>query len=75
VWGCGYGGLTHPSVWRVARFFRRSVLWRDGGGEWRAYVDKCPHRLAPFSEGRINEAGFLECGYHAYVTPRRRGGA
>jgi hypothetical protein len=45
----------------------RSVLWRDGDGEWRAYVDKCPHRLAPFSEGRINEQGFLECGYHACV--------
>ncbi|MEO1183133.1 MAG: Rieske 2Fe-2S domain-containing protein, partial [Cyanobacteria bacterium J06636_28] len=27
----------------------------------------CPHRLAPLSEGRINEAGQLECPYHGWA--------
>ena len=42
------------------------VLWREHG-EWRAYVDKCPHRLAPLTEGRINEDGRLECAYHGWA--------
>ena len=25
---------------------RQLVLWRDGGGAWRAMADRCPHRLA-----------------------------
>ena len=39
------------------------VLWH-GDGEWHAFVDRCPHRLAPLSEGRINEDNLLECAYH-----------
>jgi len=31
---------------------RRLVLWRDGGGAWRAMADQCPHRLAPLSGAR-----------------------
>lgn len=27
----------------------RLVLWRDAGGTWRCFEDKCPHRLAPLS--------------------------
>ena len=42
------------------------VLWREHG-EWRAYADKCPHRLAPLTEGRINEDGRLECAYHGWA--------
>ena len=47
------------------------VLWRDGGGTWRAFRDACPHRLAPLSEGRIEADGTLLCAYHGAV---RRGG-
>ena len=43
------------------------VLWWDAPGEsWRAFEDVCPHRLVPLSEGRINEAGHLECPYHGW---------
>jgi phenylpropionate dioxygenase-like ring-hydroxylating dioxygenase large terminal subunit len=34
---------------------------------WRAFEDKCPHRLAPLSEGRIAEDGLLECPYHGWA--------
>ena len=43
------------------------VLWWDqASGSWRAFADVCPHRLVPLSEGRINEAGQLECPYHGW---------
>ena len=28
------------------------VVWKDGDGKWSVFEDKCPHRLAPLSEGR-----------------------
>ena len=28
---------------------RELVIWKDQQGEWRVFVDKCPHRLAPLS--------------------------
>ena len=32
------------------------VLWHDHrAGAWRAMSDACPHRLAPLSEGRVDE--------------------
>ncbi|NES97392.1 MAG: Rieske 2Fe-2S domain-containing protein [Desertifilum sp. SIO1I2] len=43
------------------------VLWWDKQAEcWRAFADRCPHRLAPLSQGRVNEAGCLECPYHGW---------
>ena len=35
------------------------------GGVWRVTLDRCPHRLAPLSEGRVSE-GCLECPYHGW---------
>lgn len=44
------------------------VIWWDPQGEtWRVFADQCPHRLAPLSEGRVNEAGLLECPYHGWA--------
>ncbi|KAL9275969.1 Pheophorbide a oxygenase, chloroplastic-like protein [Drosera capensis] len=46
---------------------RDIVLWYDkGSSEWVAFDDKCPHRLAPLSEGRIDENGDLQCSYHGW---------
>lgn len=41
------------------------VLWRDAEGVAKAFVDRCPHRGARFSLGRVNE-GNLECPYHGW---------
>lgn len=44
------------------------VLWWDRQtNQWRAFVDQCPHRLVPLSEGRIAEDGLLECPYHGWA--------
>ncbi|GLT41756.1 hypothetical protein SLA2020_157990 [Shorea laevis] len=46
---------------------RELVLWFDkNNSEWVAFDDKCPHRLAPLSEGRIDENGHLQCSYHGW---------
>lgn len=43
------------------------IWWEPQAATWRVFVDQCPHRLAPLSEGRINEKGQLECPYHGWA--------
>jgi phenylpropionate dioxygenase-like ring-hydroxylating dioxygenase large terminal subunit len=43
------------------------IWWEEKAGCWRVFEDKCPHRLAPLSEGRINQEGLLECPYHGWT--------
>ncbi|MBA0846608.1 hypothetical protein Goshw_004513 [Gossypium schwendimanii] len=46
---------------------RDLVLWFDKSkNQWVAFDDKCPHRLAPLSEGRLDENGHLQCSYHGW---------
>ncbi len=53
------------------------VLYRDNAGEVVALTDRCPHRFAPLSMGKIVN-GCVECPYHGlrfngsglvYITP------
>ena len=44
---------------------RRYVLWRSDDGSLTAAPDRCPHREAPLSEGRMVD-GCLECPYHGW---------
>lgn len=38
------------------------VVWFDPkAAAWRVMEDRCPHRLAPLSEGRIDADGTLMC--------------
>lgn len=41
------------------------VLWRDASGAVQAWADRCPHRGARLSLGRVC-AGRLECPYHGW---------
>ncbi len=43
------------------------IWWEQNTASWRAFVDQCPHRLAPLSQGRINAQGLLECPYHGWT--------
>lgn len=54
-----------PPDGRLARTFLETpvLIWRDRGGWLRALADRCPHRLAPLSRGKI-EQGIVTCGYH-----------
>jgi phenylpropionate dioxygenase-like ring-hydroxylating dioxygenase large terminal subunit len=44
---------------------RPLVLFRAEGGRPGALEDRCPHRNAPLSAGRLR-GGALECGYHGW---------
>jgi nitrite reductase/ring-hydroxylating ferredoxin subunit len=75
----GRGGLVHRNAWfpfaHTASLGRRPisrtiaetpiVLWRDGQGHLRALEDRCRHRRALLSLGRVVD-GVLECGYHGW---------
>jgi len=46
----------------------RLVIWKPPSSPtYRVFVDQCPHRLAPLSEGRVDEkTGNLVCSYHGW---------
>jgi phenylpropionate dioxygenase-like ring-hydroxylating dioxygenase large terminal subunit len=44
-----------------------AIWWDVQAQAWRAFDDRCPHRLARLSEGRIAEDGLLECPYHGWA--------
>ena len=43
------------------------IWWDKSASTWQVFEDKCPHRLVPLSEGRVNELGLLECPYHGWA--------
>lgn len=43
------------------------IWWDKNKSQWCVFDDQCPHRLAPLSEGRINNNGCLECPYHGWA--------
>ncbi|XP_024032004.1 protochlorophyllide-dependent translocon component 52, chloroplastic [Morus notabilis] len=42
------------------------VWWDRNESDWKVFDDSCPHRLAPLSEGRIDQWGRLQCVYHGW---------
>lgn len=50
---------------RVQREGEALVLWRDDRGAPAALQDRCPHRGASLSLGRV-EDGAIECAYHGW---------
>ncbi len=51
----------------------RLVIWKPkSSADFRVFLDQCPHRLAPLSEGRIDEnTGNLMCSYHQYLCQNK----
>jgi len=45
------------------------VLFRDSSGSPAALIDRCPHRFAPLSRGRL-QGDSIECGYHGLCFDR-----
>ena len=47
----------------IRRMGEALVLWRDAGGAIHVQQDRCPHRGAPLSLGRVS-GGSIACWYH-----------
>lgn len=47
---------------------QRIVVWKPRfSNQYCVFLDQCPHRLAPLSEGRVDEnTGNLMCSYHGW---------
>lgn len=58
-------GLSPSKVEIMGKQF---VVWDNHKSKkWSVLLDICPHRLAPLSQGRINDkTGCIECGYHGW---------
>lgn len=44
----------------------RLVLFRDASGRIAALADRCPHRGAALSQGRVTADGRIECPFHGW---------
>ena len=53
-----------PLPLRIAR--EDVVLFRDARGTASALIDRCPHRGARLSQGRVGKDGCLECPFHGW---------
>ena len=55
----------------------RLVLVPNGKGEWKCLDDRCSHRFAPLSEGRIVESAngeaCIQCAYHGWEFELEQG--
>lgn len=46
---------------------KQYAVWYDATqGQWHCVEDRCPHRLAPLSQGRVCGDGQLQCSYHGW---------
>lgn len=48
----------------ITRIGEKLVLWRDAKGEVHVFSDRCAHRGAPLSMGRLQGDDRIECIYH-----------
>ena len=62
---CASGELGNRRPLAIELMDTPLVVFRDGQGQPGVLVDRCPHRNAPLSAGRVRD-GALECGYHGW---------
>jgi nitrite reductase/ring-hydroxylating ferredoxin subunit len=43
------------------------AVFRDAAGHVQALEDRCAHRRAPLSLGRVTDRGLIQCGYHGWT--------
>ncbi len=55
---------------RVTVGDRAFALFRDRAGRPAALLDRCPHRFAPLSQGKVRSDGRLACPYHGWNFDR-----
>jgi phenylpropionate dioxygenase-like ring-hydroxylating dioxygenase large terminal subunit len=64
AWYCaGFSADLAPGKMRVITMLNEALVLFRGKNGLVALEDKCPHRFAPLSRGKLCEAG-IACGYH-----------
>ncbi|MBV9385309.1 MAG: Rieske 2Fe-2S domain-containing protein, partial [Chroococcidiopsidaceae cyanobacterium CP_BM_ER_R8_30] len=60
--------LDHKRPTPVTLLELQLVIWQPSNTDrYCVFLDQCPHRLAPLSEGRVDEkTGHLMCSYHGW---------
>jgi phenylpropionate dioxygenase-like ring-hydroxylating dioxygenase large terminal subunit len=70
----GLVGVKAPNPMSTSILGDPIVLWRDASGQARCVADKCPHRSAPLSLGRVDgSTGDIECPYHGWQMEGKTG--
>ena len=57
--------LDQPT--KITLFDVDYAVTRRSGGEPLALLDRCPHRGAALSEGRVTSQGWMQCAYHGWA--------
>ena len=69
LYNCWYVAAWHHEI--TDKIFTRTILdepivfYRNSNGKVTALLDKCPHRGAPLSTGKIVDNN-IQCGYHGF---------
>lgn len=63
-WPVAFERVTDKTRPHAFELLGNPITYWWSGKQWQATADTCPHRLAPLSEGRIDEMGCIECPYH-----------
>lgn len=59
--------LSGKEPYKLTLLSQELVVWKDNSGNWRCFEDRCPHRSAPLSQGRVEPStGCLMCSYHGW---------
>lgn len=59
--------LTNKAPLAITFSENKMAAYRDARGQVRVVEDRCPHRRAPLSMGRITDTGDIQCGYHGWT--------
>lgn len=65
-WPVALSDAARDGPHAVTLFGESLVLWHDGSGRAVLQRDRCPHRGARLSLGRVCDDGTLQCPYHGW---------
>lgn len=63
AWACD---ILENRPTKITLFDVEYVVAKDSNNRWTALEDRCPHKSAALSEGRMTSSGFIQCTYHGW---------
>lgn len=59
--------IRKKKPYAIRRFGLDLVIWRNDKNQFNIMLDRCPHRSAQLSGGKINSQGHLTCPFHGFA--------